>query len=54
MPGKIRFGATVVASILYVAYSVYADARAAGVHATAYLPFVLLFVALLIALGSSS
>jgi PiT family inorganic phosphate transporter len=49
--GKIGFAATVVASLLYVAYSVYADASAAGVHATAFLPYVLLFVALLIALG---
>src|SRR5262245_40993734 len=49
--GKIGFAATVVVSILYVAYSVYLDASAAHVQATAYLPFLLLFVALLIALG---
>ncbi len=49
--GKIGFFAAIVAAILYVAYSVYVDASAAGVHATTYLPFVLLFIALLIALG---
>jgi inorganic phosphate transporter, PiT family len=49
--GKIGFAAAVVAAILYVAYSVYQDASAAHVSATAYLPFLLLFVALLIALG---
>ena len=49
--GKIGFAAAVVAAILYVAYSIYSDAAAAGVQANAYLPFLLLFVALLIALG---
>ncbi len=49
--GKIGFGATVLTSILYVAYSVYLDASAAHVQATAFLPFFLLFIALLIALG---
>ena len=49
--GTIVFAAAVVGAILYVAYSIYADAQAAGVHAAAVLPFVLLFVALLIALG---
>ncbi|WP_157216312.1 inorganic phosphate transporter [Flavisphingomonas formosensis] len=49
--GTVGFGACVLAAIAYVAYSVYVDAAAAGVHATAYLPFFLLFVALLIALG---
>jgi PiT family inorganic phosphate transporter len=49
--GSIGFGAAIVAAILYVAYSVYADASAAGVEPTALLPFVLLFIALLIALG---
>lgn len=49
--GKLGFGAAILAAILYVAYSVYADASAAGVHATAYLPFFLLFIALMIALG---
>jgi PiT family inorganic phosphate transporter len=49
--GMIGFGAAVIVAILYVAYSVYVDASAAGVHASAYLPFFLLFIALLIALG---
>jgi PiT family inorganic phosphate transporter len=44
-------GAAVVTALLYVAYSVYADATSAGVSAVAFLPFLLLFVALLIALG---
>jgi PiT family inorganic phosphate transporter len=49
--GKIGLAAAIVAALLYVAWSVYADASAVGVRATAYLPFVLLFVALIIALG---
>lgn len=49
--GVAGFVSVIVASILYVGYSVYADATAAGVEPKAYLPFVLLFVALLIALG---
>lgn len=49
--GMVGFGAAVIAALLYVAYSIYADASSAGVHATAYLPFILLFIALLIALG---
>jgi inorganic phosphate transporter, PiT family len=36
---------------LYVAYSIYSDIDAAGSKVTALLPFLLLFVALLIALG---
>src|SRR4029077_7377245 len=35
----------------YVAYSIYADVAATGVQAATYLPYLLLFVALLIALG---
>ncbi|MET0270132.1 MAG: inorganic phosphate transporter [Sphingomonas sp.] len=49
--GRVGFGVVIAAALLYVAYSIYADARAAGVHATTYLPFLLLFVALLVALG---
>lgn len=49
--GMFGFGAAILAAIVYVGYSIYVDAAAAGVHATAYLPFVLLFIALLIALG---
>src|SRR3982750_199383 len=39
------------AGLLFVAYSIYADVDATGVKVTAYLPYLLLFVALLIALG---
>lgn len=49
--GKIGFGAAIVAAIGYVAYSVYSDASAVGIEPTTYLPFLLLFIALLIALG---
>jgi PiT family inorganic phosphate transporter len=49
--GAIGFGAAVLAAILFVAYSVYNDSAQAGVHAKALLPFFLLFIALLIALG---
>jgi inorganic phosphate transporter, PiT family len=37
--------------LLYVAYSLYADVDASGARATTFLPYLLLFVALLIALG---
>ncbi len=49
--GKIGFLAAIVVAIGYVASSIYADASAAHVHAVTFLPFALLFVALLIALG---
>ena len=49
--GQIGFLAAIVVALGYVGMSIYADASAAGVHATAFLPFALLFVALLIALG---
>jgi len=49
--GNMGFLAAIIAALGYVAYSVYADAAAAGVHATALLPFALLFLALVIALG---
>jgi PiT family inorganic phosphate transporter len=39
------------AGLLFVAYSIYADIDAAGAPVTSYAPFILLFVALLIALG---
>jgi inorganic phosphate transporter, PiT family len=35
--------------LLFVAYSLYADVDAAGTKVTSYVPFILLFVALLIA-----
>src|SRR5246127_1529889 len=37
--------------LLYVAYSLYADVDASGARPTTFLPYLLLFVALLIALG---
>lgn len=49
--GNLGFVAAIVVALGYVAYSVYTDAAAAGVHATAFLPFALLFLALIIALG---
>src|SRR5580692_11470573 len=47
----IIFGGIVAAVLLFVAYSIYSDVDAAGTKVTTYLPFLLLFVALLIALG---
>src|SRR5271170_3530668 len=47
----ILFMGVVGAGILFVAYSIHSDIDAAGVKITAYLPFLLLFVALLVALG---
>lgn len=49
--GKFGFAAAILVALAYVGYSVYIDATAAGVHPSAYLPFFLLFIALLIALG---
>jgi len=49
--GQLGFGAIIASAILYVAYSIYLDANAAGVQALAILPFILLFIALMIALG---
>jgi inorganic phosphate transporter, PiT family len=39
------------AGLLFVAYSLYADVDASGTRVTTFLPYLLLFVALLIALG---
>jgi len=47
----ILFFGVLAAGTLFVAYSIYADVEATGARVTAYLPFILLFVALLIALG---
>ena len=45
----------VAAGLLFVAYSIYADIDASGARVNSYAPFILLFVALLIArLRSSS
>src|SRR5581483_1785019 len=49
--GAIVFAGVVAAGILYVAYSIYVDMDAAGTKISNYLPFILLFIALLIALG---
>ena len=49
--GRVGFAAIVAAAIGYVGYSIYLDASAAGVQTLAILPFILLFIALMIALG---
>jgi PiT family inorganic phosphate transporter len=47
----IIFFGILAAGMLFVAYSIYADVSATGTRVTTYLPYLLLFVALLIALG---
>jgi PiT family inorganic phosphate transporter len=47
----IVFLGVIGAALLFVAYSIYADVDATGTRVTNFLPFLLLFVALLIALG---
>src|SRR5262249_13067959 len=47
----IIFLGVIGAAVLFVAYSLYADVADSGTRVTTYLPFMLLFVALLIALG---
>src|ERR1700681_463212 len=47
----IGFFGILAAGLLFVAYSIYSDVDATGTKVTTYLPFLLLFVALLIALG---
>jgi PiT family inorganic phosphate transporter len=47
----ILFFGILAAGLLYVTYSIYADVDATGTRVTSYLPYILLFVALLIALG---
>jgi PiT family inorganic phosphate transporter len=47
----IFFLGVVGAALLYVAYSIYVDMDQTGARVTSYAPFILLFVALLIALG---
>ena len=49
--GLYGFLAVMVAALGFVGYSVYSDAVASGAQAITFLPFLLLFVALLIALG---
>src|SRR5436309_835132 len=47
----IIFVLLLAGGLLYVAYSLYADVDASGARTTTFLPYLLLFVALLIALG---
>jgi inorganic phosphate transporter, PiT family len=47
----IIFGGVIAAVLLFVAYSIYTDVGDSGAKVTSYAPFLLLFVALLIALG---
>src|SRR5271157_2658072 len=47
----ILFTGILAVGLLYVAYSLYVDVDATGEKITSYVPFLLLFVALLIALG---
>src|SRR5258705_428097 len=50
LTGVIYLG-VVAAALLFVAYSIYVDIDATGTRITSYLSYILLFVALLIALG---
>jgi inorganic phosphate transporter, PiT family len=50
LQGIIYLG-VVAAALLFVAYSIYSDIDATGTRVTSFLPYILLFVALLIALG---
>jgi inorganic phosphate transporter, PiT family len=50
LQGIIYLG-VVAAALLFVAYSIYADIDATGTKVNSYLPYLMLFVALLIALG---
>ena len=47
----ILFGGILAAGLLFVAFSLYTDVDATGEKVTSYIPFILLFVSLLIALG---
>src|ERR1700709_2270897 len=47
----IMFFGTLAAGLLFVAYSIYVDIDATGAKVTSYLPYLMLLVALLIALG---
>src|SRR3954453_22649231 len=50
-PTLSLFFGILAAGLLYVAYSIYSDVDATGTRVTSYLPYILLIVALLIALG---
>src|ERR1700738_5168079 len=47
----IIFFGILAAGLLFVTYSIYSDVSATGTKVTTYLPYLLLIVALLIALG---
>jgi len=47
----IAFFGIVGAALLFIAYSLYADVDSSGTQTTTFLPYLLLFIALLIALG---
>src|SRR5499427_949394 len=47
----IIFMGVIAAALLFVGYSIYTDIQETGARVTTYLPFILLLVALLIALG---
>jgi inorganic phosphate transporter, PiT family len=47
----IIYAGVVAAGLLFVVYSIYSDVDATGTHVTSILPYLLLLVALLIALG---
>ena len=47
----IIYAGVVAAALLFVVYSIYADVDATGTRVTSFLPYLLLLVALLIALG---
>ena len=47
----ILFFGILAAGLLFVAYSIYSDVDATGTKVTSFVPYILLFVALLIALG---
>src|SRR5262245_31901006 len=49
--GTFLFLSILAFGLFFIAYSVYSDIVSTGVHATSWLPFLLLGVALLIALG---
>jgi PiT family inorganic phosphate transporter len=49
--GLYGFMAVMISALAYVGYSIYSDAVASGAEPITFLPFLLLFVALLIALG---
>ncbi|HKD28654.1 MAG TPA: inorganic phosphate transporter [Xanthobacteraceae bacterium] len=49
--GLILFFGVLAAGLLFVAYSLHVDVEETGTKVTTYLPFMLLFIALIIALG---